>query len=64
MMPNGIVSDCLNYHSEKYPEYKTISCNLIVKTSIIDNSCEYIVGTLNEKEGRKNIINLSINPDC
>mgnify|MGYP003311412335 FL=1 len=60
----GIVSDCLNYHSEEYPEYKNISCNLIVKTNLlIDNSCEYIVGTLNEKEG-KNIINLSINPDC
>ena len=59
-----IVSECLNYHSEKYPEYKNISCNLIVKTNLlIDNSCEYIVGTLKETDG-KNIINLGINPDC
>ena len=48
----------------KYPEYKNISCNLIVKTNLlIDNSCEYIVGTLKETDG-KNIINLGINPDC
>ena len=59
-----IVSECLNYHSEKYPEYKNISCNLVVKTNLlIDNSCEYIVGTLKETDG-KNIINLGINPDC
>ena len=59
-----IVSECLNYHSEKYPEYKNISCNLVVKTNLlIDNSCEYIVGTLKERDG-KNIINLGINPDC
>ena len=59
-----IVSECLNYHSEKYREYKNISCNLVVKTNLlIDNSCEYIVGTLKETDG-KNIINLGINPDC
>ena len=59
-----IVSECLSYHSEKYPEYKNISCNLVVKTNLlIDNSCEYIVGTLKETDG-KNIINLGINPDC
>ncbi len=60
----GIVSDCLDYYSKEYPEYKNITCNLIVKTNLlIDNSCEYIVGTLKEEDG-KNIINLSINPDC
>ena len=59
-----IVSECLNYHSEKYPEYKNISCNLVVKTNLlIDNSCEYIVVSLKETDG-KNIINLGINPDC
>ena len=60
----GIVSDCLDYYSEEYPEYKIITCNLVVKTNLlIDNSCEYIVGILKEEDG-KNIINLSINPDC
>ncbi len=59
-----IVSDCLDYYSEEYPEYKNITCNLVVKTNLlIDNSCEYIVGILKEEDG-KNMINLSINPDC
>ena len=59
-----IVSDCLDYYSEEYPEYKNITCNLVVKTNLlIDNSCEYIVGILKEENG-KNMINLSINPDC
>ena len=59
-----IISDCLDYYSEEYPEYKNITCNLVVKTNLlIDNSCEYIVGILKEEDG-KNMINLSINPDC
>ena len=59
-----IVSDCLDYYSEEYPEYKNITCNLVVKTNLlIDNSCEYIVGILKEEDG-KNMINLGINPDC
>ena len=59
-----IISDCLNYYSEEYPEYKNITCNLIVKTNLlIDNSCQYIVGVLKEENG-KNTISLNIDPEC
>ena len=39
------------------------ACNFNEDATIFDNSCEYIVGTLKETDG-KNIINLGINPDC
>ena len=59
-----LISDCLNYYSEEYPEYKNITCNLIIKTNLlIDNSCQYIVGVLKEENG-KNTISLNIDPEC
>ncbi len=59
-----VVIDCLNFYSEKYPDLLVYTCDLIIRNNIIiDDSCNYLSGTLSRKNPEESIT-LDYNSNC
>ncbi len=59
-----VVIDCLNFYSDKYPDLLVYTCDLIIRNNIIiDDSCNYLSGTLSRKNPEESIT-LDYNSNC
>jgi len=59
-----VVIDCLNFYSDKYPDLLIYTCDLIIRNNIIiDDSCNYLSGTLSRKNPEESIT-LDYNSNC